>query len=113
MGATKTSTTPTIGLPPLLPTPPLTSRMEYQTTAQIGPITIKKLTAAQMQERHNKGLCFSYNERFLARHRCKAEFYLRIFDDEEDSLPVEKLKMGEMNEVETEIVAISLHALVG
>lgn len=57
---------PSLGchFPPLLPTPPKTN--------------YKKLTYEEMLARHEKGLCYNYDEKFHLGHKCKARFFLLV-----------------------------------
>lgn len=44
----------------------------------------KKLSAAEMEERRAKGLCFNCDEKFVRGHRCKRLFYIEVADEEEE-----------------------------
>ncbi|MCI10462.1 hypothetical protein A2U01_0031555, partial [Trifolium medium] len=50
---------------PLLPAPPIKTRF-------------RQLSAAELIERREKGLCFNCDEKFSRNHRCKARFLLLI-----------------------------------
>lgn len=58
------------------------------TTADPSSITpthvLKKLTAAEMDDRRAKGLCFNCDEKFVRGHRCKQLFYIQSTDDDTD-----------------------------
>ncbi|MCI50808.1 hypothetical protein A2U01_0072052, partial [Trifolium medium] len=57
---------------PLLPTPATKPKFRH-------------LSAAEMDERKEKGLCFNCCERFSRSHRCKARFMLIIAEDDDAS----------------------------
>ncbi|KAI4305619.1 hypothetical protein L6164_028975 [Bauhinia variegata] len=48
------------------------------------PLPIRKLTAAELQERREKGLCYNCDEIFKPGHKCKRQFFL-LFTDHESS----------------------------
>lgn len=56
------------------------------TTADPSSVTpahvLKKLTAAEMDDRGAKGLCFNCDEKFVRGHRCKRLFYIQSTDDD-------------------------------
>jgi hypothetical protein len=49
--------------------------------------TLRRLTAAEMAERREKGLCFNCDEKFSRGHRCQRLFYLEVIDDFEEEDP--------------------------
>ena len=49
--------------------------------------TLRRLTAAEMAERREKGLCFNCDEKFSRGHRCQRLFYLEVVDDVEEEEP--------------------------
>ncbi|WVY94257.1 hypothetical protein V8G54_033345 [Vigna mungo] len=59
--------------PPLLPAPPPKTRY-------------KQLTEAEMAEKHEKGLCFDYDQKFSCNHRCPARYLLLIADEDDDTI---------------------------
>ncbi|GJT23351.1 reverse transcriptase [Tanacetum coccineum] len=73
-----TVTQPNTGKPPLLPTP-------TQANATAKPLTIKWISAAERQERLNKGLCFNYDKRWVRGHKCPEKFLLLMADDGDDT----------------------------
>lgn len=42
---------------------------------------IKRLTAAEMRERREKGLCFNCDEKFNASHRCQNRMMILLKDE--------------------------------
>jgi len=61
--------------PPLLSSPP-------PSTASNNSIPIKRVTTPEMQERHNKGLCYNCDDKYHPGHRCvKCQFLLLLADD--------------------------------
>ncbi|CAN0876044.1 Transposon Ty3-I Gag-Pol polyprotein [Linum grandiflorum] len=65
---------------------------------------VKRLTAAEMRERREKGLCFNCDEIFAPGHRCKKLFLLELIDEEEEP---------HLPEAENAMMAISLSAITG
>jgi hypothetical protein len=57
-----------------------------------GSPVFKKLTAAKMEDRRSKGLCFNCDEKYVRGHRCKRLFYIESADkdgeDEGDNLQI-------------------------
>ncbi|KAJ0008397.1 hypothetical protein Pint_29444 [Pistacia integerrima] len=100
-------------LPPLLPTPVSVQRSATPITPVPSSFPIKQLTMAQMQERHDRGLCFNCDERFHRGHRCKAKFFLLIVDETTKEEASPELAVEPMSSDEHELAAISLHALFG
>jgi hypothetical protein len=49
--------------------------------------SLRRLTAAEMAERREKGLCFNCDEKFSRGHRCQRLFYLEVIDDAEEKDP--------------------------
>lgn len=67
---------------------------------------IKKLSNVELQERKDKGLCFSCHERFEPGHRCKKLFLIDCRDVEEEMAM-------EDNILETELLSQELRYLFG
>ena len=53
--------------PSLLGVPRLTAPVDNRTTK----ILVKKITAAQMEERKKKGLCYNCDDKWTPGHKCK------------------------------------------
>jgi hypothetical protein len=70
---------------------------------------IKRLTAEEVKERREKGLCFNCDEKFVPGHRCAKLFWLEVLAAEEE--PPLDHSLDEEEEGETP--AISLHAISG
>ncbi|XP_019455099.1 PREDICTED: uncharacterized protein LOC109356222 [Lupinus angustifolius] len=69
-------------LPPLLPTPTIKSNT-YQK-----PAMIKRMSAAEMQIRREKGLCFTCDEKFSFNHKCpNKQYYLLQYDPDDADQP--------------------------
>lgn len=66
-------------LPPLLPTPPYKPHLQTPKPTQI-----KYVSAAEIQLRRDKGLCFTCDEKFSHTHRCPNRQYLLLIGDEDD-----------------------------
>jgi hypothetical protein len=49
--------------------------------------SLRRLTAAEMAERREKGLCFNCDEIFSRGHRCQRLFYMEVIDDAEEKDP--------------------------
>jgi hypothetical protein len=49
--------------------------------------SLRRLTAAEMAETREKGLCFNYDEKFSRGHCCQRLFYLEVIDDAEEQDP--------------------------
>ncbi|MCH91062.1 transposon Ty3-G gag-pol polyprotein [Trifolium medium] len=105
----KPSTIPVVSSgAPLLPTPATKPRF-------------RQLSAAEMDERREKGFCFNCDERFSRNHRCKARFLLLIADDDDDSLELNHQEL--LDEVGSALIGLdpgeadptqlSFHALSG
>lgn len=105
MGPT-TSTNPRApiktGLPPLLPTPK---------TARIAPV--KRMTAAEMQLRREKGLCYTCDEKFTLSHKCPNKHYyvLQMDDTEPEITEPESPKAAEESQDEALEHHLSFNAL--
>ncbi|XP_057803459.1 uncharacterized protein LOC131018771 [Salvia miltiorrhiza] len=78
---------------------------------------VKILTAAEMAVRREKGLCFNYDEKFFAGHKCKHKsFYMEMTEaqelaylqHEEDTVEVQIDENEPMEEVH-----VNLHSMVG
>lgn len=91
----------------LLPTPKM-----HQLPKKPEPrsVPIRKLTAAQMHERRDKGLYFNYDEKFHPIHRCKSKLFLLVLDDEIERAGTDTI--AEPSPLK-DTPAISFHALVG
>jgi hypothetical protein len=62
--------------------------MSLKGTVPVGEERIlRRLTAAEMAERREKGLCFNCDEKFSTGHRCQRLFYLEVIDDAEEEDP--------------------------
>ena len=97
--------------------PPVTS----QTVARTNPITskeeggfrspmpVRRLSPAELKERHDKGLCYNCNEKFAPDHWCKKLFLIEACTTEEDGDVSMELELEE----EQETPGISLHAISG
>lgn len=67
---------------------PLTTKQQVQLFTSGLTDLLRRLTAAEMAERREKGLCFNCDEKFSTGHRCQRLFYLEVIDDvEEEDLP--------------------------
>ena len=111
------------------PNPPTsqTSSSSFRPTLSVAPprsIPTKKLSQAELQVRHDKGLCYNCDEKFIQGHRCKRLFHLLIV--EPDPIPLHEdnptLNMALMDsepipdtttDLEKDPPQISLHALLG
>lgn len=92
--------------------PPSVRRTTGPSSSSSASLPVKRLTPAQIQERHDKGLFCNCDERFSPGHKYKAKFYLLTIDEEDD----ERNALDEIEDNvvgETEVAAISLHALTG
>jgi hypothetical protein len=49
--------------------------------------SLHRLTAVEMAERREKGLCFNCDEIFSRGHRCQRLFCLKVIDDAEEKDP--------------------------
>jgi hypothetical protein len=49
--------------------------------------SLRRLTASEMAERREKGLCFNCDEKFSRGHRCQRLFYLEVIDDAKEKDP--------------------------
>ncbi|XP_061340529.1 uncharacterized protein LOC133287007 [Gastrolobium bilobum] len=84
-------------------------------------IPIKRLTAAEMMERREKGLCYYCNEKFNRTHVCKSKMFIMLVQDEDNEAPDknggDELIMDMSTEkMEGEIQSmpeINLHAMAG
>ncbi|XP_058788145.1 uncharacterized protein LOC131662390 [Vicia villosa] len=59
---------------------------------------IRRITAAQREERRAKGLCFNCDEKFIPGHRCTAGKFLLLMVDEDDTI-----NLGQEDELLTEL----------
>lgn len=103
---TSTNTKPTArtGLPPLLPTPK---------TAPLAPV--KRLSAAEMQLRREKGLCYTCDEKFSLTHKCpnKHFYVLQIDETEPEITEIETTEVTEENADEPTEHHFSFNSLSG
>jgi hypothetical protein len=99
--------------PPLLPAPPSKT-------------CFRQLTAAELAERREKGLCFNCDERFSRNHRCKARFLYFVANDtggndsEEggreldiSEVPADALLAFVEDSEEAQLAQLSYHAMSG
>lgn len=86
------------GQPPLLPTPKWPP--------------IKKMSAAEMQIRREKGLCYTCDAKFSPTHRCPNKQIMMLLCEEDEEVVIEQTE-PEMPEVEATIHHLSLHAFRG
>ncbi|KAH9745584.1 hypothetical protein KPL70_004126 [Citrus sinensis] len=85
-------------LPPLLPTPNL---------------PIRRLTPAELHDKHEKGLCYNCDQKYSANHRCRSKFLLLMgTDDNEPASFEQELPPESVEEVITGDIS-SLNALAG
>ncbi|GJW61412.1 ty3-gypsy retrotransposon protein [Tanacetum coccineum] len=103
-------TQPDTGKPPLLPTP-------TQANATAKPLAIKWISAAERQERLNKGLCFNCDNRWVRGHKCPRKFLLLMADDGDDTGQepaadvVEAVKSGDISILNSLVGHESPHSL--
>ncbi|KAL0295200.1 UNVERIFIED_CONTAM: hypothetical protein Sangu_2463400 [Sesamum angustifolium] len=50
------------------------------------PVTSRRLSPAELQERHTKGFCFNCDEKFGPGHRCKAKQFMLLLSDDPPNL---------------------------
>ena len=87
-------------------------RLSLPQSSTVSKIPIRKLTPVEIQEKRNKGLCYSWDEKCSPAHRCNNRIMI-LFGDEEDTtlttLPEDtnNIKLDD-NEIEPEV---SLHTL--
>ncbi|KAJ1704357.1 hypothetical protein LUZ63_004136 [Rhynchospora breviuscula] len=90
------------------------SAMEAPLVAHTQPrIPVKCLTADEMQQRRQAGLCFNCDEKFVRGHKCKGRATLLYLEGTEDEPELENqytLPLTDLDQPETEI---SLNALLG
>lgn len=48
----------------------------------INNVPVKILNPSKLQEQREKGLCYSYDERFVAGHKCKIKFFFMVTQDD-------------------------------
>lgn len=72
-------------------------------------VQIRRMSPAELKERHEKGLCYNYIERFVLGHKCKKLFLIDACFDEEDGDVIMAAQLAE----EAEVPRISLHAISG
>ncbi|XP_068639395.1 uncharacterized protein [Aristolochia californica] len=103
-GGKNSSAVPTIAPPWQRNTATTTS-----TTPKPPPSTtafIWKLNRSEMEERRSKGLSYNCDEQYTFSHQCKKLFWLEMKDEEE-------AKNSEVEQLEVEEPAISLHTITG
>ena len=80
---------------------------------------IKHLTAAEIRQRREKGLCYYCDERYTPTHKCKTSSLLLMGDEDMEELwprepPEEEQQVEEMNEEPVEkLPGISFNAMAG
>ena len=72
-------------LPPLLPTPPASQKLQPSQTPRHFPI--RRISPLEMQLRRDKGLCFTCDEKYSLNHRCPNK-HMMVFETEEDEGPM-------------------------
>ena len=82
------------------------------------PVTIQRLTPAQMKEKRDKGLCFKCDSKWGPGHKCGGPRMFLIEEIEEtegdNSIITEDLiDLSDLTEEGREEVGISLHAIIG
>ena len=99
------NTDPVVPAPPCLKAPPR---------------KFLKLTEQEIQKRREKGLCFSCNEKFGPRHRCRKELNIRLVEEEEQVQSAEDGADGDWCMVESSAIEaslftahVSLHSIMG
>lgn len=73
-----------------------TSSSNLHTTSTIPPllskpppnVPVKRLSTSELQERRDKGLCYTCDEKFLPGHKCKSKLFSLIHQDDEFSDPL-------------------------
>ncbi|XP_061375850.1 uncharacterized protein LOC133317958 [Gastrolobium bilobum] len=77
-------------------------------------IPIKRLSAAEMMEKRERGLCYYCDEKFHRNHVCKGNMLLMMIQEGEEEEKDEELEVtNEKIGGEEEIPGISLHAMDG
>ncbi|WVY94508.1 hypothetical protein V8G54_033596 [Vigna mungo] len=98
-------------LPPLLPLPQSSTSSSHPK-----PNFIKKFTAAEIQLRKKKGLCFTCDEKFTMNHRCPNKQYFVLQVDEDVPIDVQHDPPEEIVEAEPPPIVeqhLSYNALKG
>lgn len=92
------------GLPPLLPTPKM---------APMAPV--KRMSAAEMQLRREKGLCYTCDEKFSLSHKCPNKHYyiLQLDDGEPEITEIESPKTEDITDETLTEHHLSFNALSG
>lgn len=70
------------------PSAPLTSTQltQHQSLLKtLSNIPIKSLTASELQERPEKGLCYTCDEIFIPGHKCKTKLFLLVHQDDDSA----------------------------
>lgn len=104
----------TVGAALNKPTPPNHTATTFPSRSGIVPtgpskIPYKHLTSAEIQERRDKGLCFSCDEKFSTNHRCKNRVLIMCGGEEQENGTEDADKGGEDVSAEEE-VEVSLNA---
>ncbi|CAI8612530.1 unnamed protein product [Vicia faba] len=71
--------------PTYLPTP----TVKTSSTSQPMKLHIRRLSNAQLQERHAQGLCFTCDEKFIPSHKYTSGKFLLLMIDEEEPTTLE------------------------
>ncbi|XP_022879618.1 uncharacterized protein LOC111397108 [Olea europaea var. sylvestris] len=102
--------------PPLLSTPKIPLSNALINVKSSG-IPVKRLSAAEMMERREKGLCFNSDEKFGKGHKCNTKLSVLMLEDEEsfDDNQLLQLEGPQENKniVEEPPPTISFHAMDG
>lgn len=61
-------------------------RAPSDVTGSAPALAFKKLTGAEMDDRHAKGLCFNCDEKFMCGHHCKRLFYIQTVNNDNESI---------------------------
>ncbi|XP_061358034.1 uncharacterized protein LOC133302292 [Gastrolobium bilobum] len=98
--------------PGLLPTPNKGTVNTTGTSKDILPI--KRLSAAEMMEKREKGLCYYCDDKFHRNHVCKGKMFLLLIQENEEEEKDEVIEAtNETIGGEDDIPGISLHAMDG
>nr|XP_048334882.1 uncharacterized protein LOC125423780 [Ziziphus jujuba var. spinosa] len=92
---------PTIGTQPALQKPQDASLTYRAGSSQLGnsKLLIKPLTSIEIQEKREKGLCFTCNEKYHNNHKCKNRVMFMYVEDDD---PVGPEVLAPANEADTE-----------
>lgn len=92
---------------PTPPTPPSTNPPS---------LPIKRLAAAQLQERRSQGLCYNCDEKFIPGHKCATAKFLLLLDEEDNtSMSENPVLIEDLTEDDPGLIhfQLSLHAING